>query len=63
MIYCICNNINTEKVDRAAACGAKSADCVQRHCGTEFNCGQCRDSIEDRLAIIHTAPLVLAAAE
>jgi len=63
MIYCICNNINTEAVDRAASRGAKTAACVQRHCGTKFNCGQCRESITARLNLVNEAPLILAAAE
>jgi len=63
MIHCICNNINTEAVDQAASCGAKTAACVQRLCGTEFNCGKCRESINARLAIVNAAPFVLAAAE
>ena len=50
MIHCICNNINTKKVDAAAAQGAESAACVQRACGTKFNCGQCREDINERLA-------------
>ena len=50
MIHCICNNINTAKVDAAAAQGAESAACVQRACGTKFNCGQCREDINERLA-------------
>jgi len=46
MIHCVCNNINTAKVDAAAASGAETAACVQRACGTKFNCGQCRVDIE-----------------
>lgn len=63
MIHCICNNINTAKVDRAAQCGAKSADQVQSACGKAFNCGQCRDSIEERLAVLRAHPEPLLAAE
>lgn len=64
MIHCVCNNINTQAVDSAAARGAKTADCVQRACGTEFNCGACRSSIEDRLALLMAeATLELQAAE
>jgi len=50
MIHCVCNNINTAAVDLAYSCGAKTAASVQRACGTTFNCGSCKASIEDRLA-------------
>lgn len=63
MIHCVCNNINTAKVDHAAACGAKTARCVQSHCGTNFNCGICKSSIEDRLALLRIEETVLEAAE
>jgi len=49
MIHCICNNINTKDVDQAAANGAETAACVQRACGSEFNCGQCRADINARI--------------
>ncbi len=62
MIHCVCNNINTEKVDRAAACGVRRAKDVQKFYGCTFNCGQCRDSINERLAIVTAqAPVPLAA--
>ena len=63
MIHCVCNNINTEKVDRAAACGARRAKDVQRFYGGAFNCGQCRDSINDRLAIVTAQTALSEAAE
>jgi len=50
MIHCVCNNINTAKVDAAAAKGAERARDVMKSCGTKFNCGQCRESINARLA-------------
>lgn len=49
MIHCICNNINSAEIERAAAHGAETADCVQRACGTEFNCGQCRAGINAQI--------------
>ena len=49
MIHCVCNNINTRAVDAAAEQGAETAACVQRACGTRFNCGQCRADIDARL--------------
>jgi len=49
MIHCICNNINTKDVDKAAANGAETAQDVQRSCGSDFNCGQCRASINARI--------------
>jgi bacterioferritin-associated ferredoxin len=63
MIHCICNNINTAKVDAAAANGAETAACVQRACGTKFNCGQCRVDIEARLKDWRIANPALEAAE
>lgn len=63
MIHCICNNINTAKVDAAAANGAETAACVQRACGTRFNCGQCRVDIESRLRDWRIANPAMEAAE
>lgn len=63
MIHCICNNINTAKVDAAAANGAETAACVQRACGTRFNCGQCRVDIESRLRDWRISNPALEAAE
>ena len=63
MIHCICNNINTAKVDAAAANGAETAACVQRACGTRFNCGQCRVDIQSRLQAWRMANPALEAAE
>ena len=63
MIHCVCNNINTAKVDKAALCGAKTAQDVQRHCGTNFCCGQCRDSINDRLSLVANQSTTALAAE
>jgi len=63
MIHCICNNINTAKVDAAAAKGAETASCVQRACGTKFNCGQCRDDINARLIAWRAKTPTLEAAE
>ncbi len=50
MIHCVCNNINTAKVDEAAYAGACSPKQVLAHHGKAFNCGQCRGSIAERLA-------------
>lgn len=63
MILCICNNINTAKVDAAAAKGAERARDVMVACGTKFNCGQCRDSINARLAEWRGENTLLEAAE
>jgi len=63
MIHCVCNNINTAAVDKACQHGATSAEQVQSLCGTRFNCGQCRESIEERLALLRAAPSSLLAAE
>ena len=63
MIHCICNNINSQDVDRAAANGAETADCVQRACGSEFNCGQCRDDITARIKLWYRQNDMAVAAE
>jgi len=63
MIHCVCNNINTAKVDAAAQQGAETAGCVMKACNTAFNCGQCRDDINARLAELRAACLMLEAAE
>jgi len=63
IISIFCNNINTAKVDAAAAQGAETAACVQRACGTRFNCGQCRADIDARLAVVRMNNPVLEAAE
>jgi len=63
MIHCICNNINTAKVDEAASKGAETAACVQRACGTKFNCGQCRADINARLQEWRAVNPMLQAAE
>lgn len=63
MIHCICNNINTAKVDAAAAEGAETAACVQRACGTKFNCGQCRIDINERLVVWRASNPMLEAAK
>ena len=63
MIHCICNNINTAKVDAAAEQGAETASCVQRACGTKFNCGQCRADINARLQAWRAVNPCLQAAE
>ncbi|GGX67160.1 hypothetical protein GCM10011309_16020 [Litorimonas cladophorae] len=63
MIHCICNNINTAKVDAAAAQGAETAACVQKACGTRFNCGQCRVDIDARLRSLRALNPILQAAE
>lgn len=66
MIYCVCRQINTAKVDSAAACGARTARCVLAHYGQTFNCGKCACAIQDRLdsktqAVNHAAPCAPAA--
>jgi bacterioferritin-associated ferredoxin len=63
MIHCVCNNINTAKVDAAAAQGAERARDVMKTCGTTFNCGQCRESINARLAEWRALNPALEAAE
>ena len=63
MIHCVCNNINTAKVDAAAAQGAERAKDVMKACGTTFNCGQCRESINARLQEWRALNPALEAAE
>ncbi|MGB0906347.1 MAG: (2Fe-2S)-binding protein [Maricaulaceae bacterium] len=57
MIYCVCRKINTQKVDSAAAQGARTPRCVLAHYGESFNCGKCAVSIQERLAEMH-APVL-----
>jgi bacterioferritin-associated ferredoxin len=63
MIHCLCNNINTAKVDAAHERGAKTAKEVQAFNGCAFNCGACKSSIQSRLALLkaESSPDVLAA--
>jgi len=61
MIYCVCRQINTEKVDFAASCGAKTAKCVLAHYGETFNCGKCACSIQQRLESKSARKIALAA--
>ena len=63
MIHCVCNNINTAKVDDAAAKGAERAKDVMKACGTTFNCGQCRESITARIKEWHALNPILEAAQ
>jgi len=63
MIHCVCNNINTAKVDACAAKGAERARDVMNACGTKFNCGQCRESINARLEQWRSENAMLEAAE
>jgi len=63
MIHCVCNNINTAKVDAAAAKGAERARDVMKACETTFNCGQCRESINARIKEWRALNPVLEAAE
>jgi len=63
MIHCVCNNINTAKVDAAHERGARKACAVQKACGTKFNCGACKSSIQDRLDLLtrEISPSLIAA--
>ena len=63
MIHCVCNNINTAAVDRAAGMGAETAACVQKACGTRFQCGQCKVDIQARLMEVRALAPQLSAAE
>ena len=44
--------MNTQRVDEAAAHGARTPACVMKFCQTRFNCGQCIPSIAERLAVV-----------
>jgi len=57
------SQLDTAKVDDAAAKGAERARDVMKACGTTFNCGQCRESINARLAEWRALNPVLEAAE
>ncbi|MEL6688581.1 MAG: (2Fe-2S)-binding protein [Pseudomonadota bacterium] len=63
MIHCICNNINTKAVEAAASAGAETAACVQKACGTRFQCGQCRSDIDSHLKNWRQTRPLLDAAE
>jgi bacterioferritin-associated ferredoxin len=63
MIHCVCNNINTTAVEKAARYGAETAACVQRACGTRFNCGRCRVDIDAHLREWRAANPMVQAAE
>ena len=63
MIHCICNNINTAKVDLATSNGACCAADVLKSCNMKFNCGQCRISIDNRVAELRLTKFNLEAAE
>ncbi|WP_199351244.1 (2Fe-2S)-binding protein [Robiginitomaculum antarcticum] len=60
MIHCVCNNINTAKVDEAAHAGACRPKDVLAHHGKAFNCGQCKGSIAERLSCHANRGLILA---
>jgi len=63
MIHCLCNNINTAKVDAAHDRGAKTAKDVQAFNGCTFNCGACKSSIQSRLELLkaESEPVAFAA--
>ncbi len=63
MIHCVCNNINTAAVDKAARKGAETPSCVMRACNTKFNCGQCKSDIAARLKKMRSKCALLEAAE
>lgn len=50
MIICICNALNTEKVEAAIANGADTYAKVMKHNDCRPNCGQCKPEICDLLA-------------
>ena len=50
MIVCICNHLNDNAVESALEAGARCPDTVQEHHGCAFNCGNCRETISDRIA-------------
>ena len=50
MIVCVCNRINCTQVREAIACGANSAPAVMAAHGKRFNCGRCREHMDDMLA-------------
>ena len=58
MIVCSCNAIRESEVRAAARRGCPCADSAYRALGCEFECGSCRDHIEDvvadeRAALLH----------
>lgn len=47
MIICICRRLNETAVHDAVDAGARTPAEVQAHHGCRFNCGKCRDAMDD----------------
>ena len=47
MIICVCRRLNEKAVREAVRAGAGCGDTVQAHHGCAFNCGKCREVMED----------------
>lgn len=50
MIVCSCNEIRETEVRSAARCGCPCPDSAFRSLGCEFQCGSCRDHVEELVA-------------
>lgn len=50
MILCSCNAIREDEVRAAARRGCPCPDSAYRSLGCEFECGSCRDEVEDVIA-------------
>ena len=51
MIVCSCNAIRESELRDAARRGCPCPDSAYRALGCEFECGSCRDEVEDLIAI------------
>lgn len=65
MIICICRRLNEKAVHEAVEAGAQTPAAVQAHHGCRFNCGKCREAIDNvirtRAAPCDLAPVIVAA--
>jgi bacterioferritin-associated ferredoxin len=51
MIVCSCNAIREQDIRAAARRGCPCPDSTYRALGCEFQCGSCRDEVEELVAI------------
>jgi len=61
MIVCSCNAIREQDIRAAARRGCPCPDSAYRALGCEFQCGSCRDEVEELVAIERADLLSVAA--
>jgi len=49
MIVCVCNRLNSSRIQNAIDAGARTPDAVYSGCGVKRNCGRCQETIADML--------------